>query len=151
MTAETREQILLIEDDEDLAERLVRILFEKGFRPTREAGRKPGVERAARDVPDAILLDLRIPSDAGRADADVKHGLGALQDLVALDPFRPIVVCSAHGGDKKLAREIYKLTRGGPFVFKDSETFEEDLFAAIAVALAQPAHRASSTWRDDAG
>lgn len=145
MIAEVRERLLLIEDHEEMAENLVRILTQKGFRPAWEGASRPGVEHAKRESPDVVILDLQIPSDKGRADENVKHGLAALAEIVALDPFRPIVVCSAHGGNKELAREVYKLTRGGPFVFKDSETFEEDLFAAIAVALAHPAYRASKT------
>ncbi len=145
MIVEPKERVLVIEDDEDIAERLLRILDQKGFRPVREAARRPGVERAAREPSDVVILDLQIPSDTGRADEDTKHGLGALAEIVELDPFRPIVVCSAHGGNKELSREVYRLTRGGPFVFKDSETFEEDLFEAIAVALAHPAYRASKT------
>jgi DNA-binding NarL/FixJ family response regulator len=145
MITEPRERVLLIEDDEDIAERVVRILAQKGFRPVREAARRPGVERAKSEAPDVVIVDLQIPSDTGRADEDTAHGLGALAEIVALDPFRPIVVCSAHGGTKELAREVYRYTRGGPFVFKDSETFDEDLFEAIGMALAQPAYRASKT------
>ncbi|MEZ4297429.1 MAG: DUF4263 domain-containing protein [Polyangiaceae bacterium] len=145
MTPEPRERVLLIEDDEDLADRILRILKQKGFRPFREAAQQSGVERAKNEAPEIVILDLQIPSETGRADADVAHGLKALAAITQLDPFRPVVVCSAHGGNKELSRKVYSLTRGGPFIFKDSETFDEDLFAAIAVALAQPAYKASKT------
>lgn len=145
MIAETRERVLLIEDDGKLATRIVRLLRDKGYQPVREAARIPGVMRAKSESPEVVILDLQIPSDTGRADEDTAHGLAALDEIIALDPFRPVVVCSGHGGNKELAREVYKRTRGGPFVFKDSETFDEDLFAAIAVGLSHPAYRASKT------
>ncbi len=147
MIADTRERVLLIEDDEDVAARVLRVLRDKGFQPIREAARIPGVARAKSEAPDVVILDLQLPSDTGRADEDTAHGLAALDELIAQDPFRPVVVCSGHGGNKELAREVYRRTRGGPFVFKDSESFDEELFAAIAVGLSHPAYRASKTVR----
>lgn len=130
-----QKRVLLIEDDEDIAARVLRLLRDGGFHAVRESARIPGIARAKAEAPDVVILDLQLPSDTGRADEDIAHGLAALDELVAQDPFRPVVVCSGHGGNKELAREVYRRTRGGPLVSKDSETFDEELFTAIAAGL----------------
>jgi hypothetical protein len=94
-----------------------------------------------------VILDLQIPSKPGRADEDTRHGFRVLDELLNLDPFRPIVVASAHSRNRELMRQVMQRNRGGHFIFKDDEDLKASLLKAVAIALESPAYVASSTVR----
>jgi CheY-like chemotaxis protein len=144
----SRKRILVIEDDDASAGDYVRWLREADYAAERASARADGLDKARQDAPDAILLDLQIPSAPGRADEHVSHGLATLDDLLHEDPFRPIVIISAHSGNRALTREVLQRTRGGQFVFKDADDLERELLRAVDIALASPAYRMSLTVRE---
>lgn len=136
-------RVLVVEDNDASAADYVRYLEEVGHRVERAAARHDAQERARAFAPDVVLLDLQIPSAPNRADEDVQHGLATLDVLLAADPFRPIVIITAHSRDREVMREVLQRTRGGEFVFKDAEALDRELQKAVGIALASPAYRMS--------
>jgi CheY-like chemotaxis protein len=55
-------RILLVEDNENNAEILVRRLSRRGFEVLQARNGLEGIERARRDLPDLILLDMDLPT-----------------------------------------------------------------------------------------
>jgi two-component system phosphate regulon response regulator PhoB len=58
-------RVLIIEDEKDLAELLAFNLEKEGYAATCVYDGKMGLERASKDVPDLILLDLMLPGLLG--------------------------------------------------------------------------------------
>lgn len=139
--------ILVVEDHDSSAADYVRWLQESGHRVIRACGRDDALGAAGQHRPDVVLLDLKLPSAPGRADENVRHGLELLDQLLHEDPFRAIIIVTAHSNDRDIMREVLQRTRGGQFVFKDAENLESDLRAAVAVALAHPAYSMSRAIR----
>lgn len=136
-------RVLIVEDNDASAADYVRFLQEFGHRVERAAARSDAQERARTFAPDVVLLDLQIPSAPNRADENVQHGLATLDALLADDPFRPIVIITAHSRDREVMRQVLQRTRGGQFVFKDAEALDRELQKAVDIALASPAYRMS--------
>lgn len=140
-----RARVLLIEDNDASAGDYVRWLKAAKHEVERASAKSDGVAKAAAFRPEVVVLDLQIPSEPGRADEDVRHGLGALDDLLRAEPFRPVVVATAHSRDRELMRQVMQRNRGGGFLFKDAEDLERELLQEVAIALAGPAYRMSKT------
>jgi CheY-like chemotaxis protein len=92
-------RILVVEDVEFNRDLLVQLLEDAYLVITAADGRE-GIERAARERPDLILMDLSLP---------VVDGWEASRRLKAMDDLRsiPIIALSAHAmaGDEQKARE----------------------------------------------
>ena len=58
-------KVLIIEDEKDLAELLAFNLEKEGYAATCVYDGKQGLERAAADIPDLVLLDLMLPGMLG--------------------------------------------------------------------------------------
>ena len=138
-------RVLVVEDTDASAEDYLRWLRAAGFVTERAAAASDAVTKAAEFQPDVVLLDMQIPSAPGRADESVEHGLRTLDELIAVSPFRPIAVITAHSRDRELTRRVLQRTHGGQFVFKDATDLERELLRAVDVALASPAYRMSKT------
>lgn len=148
MDGNTGARVLLVEDDNANAADYTAWLRDGGHAVDRARAAGDAAERADAFVPDVVLLDLAIPSVPDAADADVAHGLRALDELVRRDPFRPVVVVTAHSRNRELMREVMQRTHGGQFVFKDDRNLEQALLNAVAVAVSQPAFRMSRTVKE---
>jgi len=81
------ERILLIEDDPRLAEMVSEYLGESGFRVSIASGGRAGLERAAREPFDALVLDLMLPDIDG---LEVCRELRAKSDT-------PVLMLTARG------------------------------------------------------
>ena len=79
--------VLLVEDEESIAEPLARALARKGFRPALARTGAEALELAASLEPDAVLLDLGLPDLDGR---DVCRTLRSSSDV-------PIIMVTASG------------------------------------------------------
>lgn len=139
--------VLVVEDHDSSAADYVRWLSESGHQVTRASARDDALSQAERVRPDVVVLDLKLPSAPNRADQDVRHGIDVLEWLVRDDPFRRIVVVTAHSNDREIMRDVLQRTSGGQFVFKDAENLESDLREAVAVAMAHPAYTMSRAIR----
>jgi CheY-like chemotaxis protein len=78
-----RKQILIIDDEEDIREVAAMTLEMAGFRVLTAASGREGIQKAAVEQPDAILLDVMMPELDGPA---------TLEALRALDETRHIPV-----------------------------------------------------------
>ena len=79
---------VLLADDDVRFRSIVRSLLEDdGYRVVAEAGdARQTLEQAERHQPDVVVVDLVMEG---------AHGLSAVEELVALDPQRPVIVISS--------------------------------------------------------
>jgi CheY-like chemotaxis protein len=145
MTDSKSARVLVVEDNDSSAGDYRRWLEAARFVTERASAASEALVKAEQFRPDVVLLDLQLPSEPGQADEDVEHGLSTLSRLLDAEPFRPIVVVTAHSRDRDLMRRVFQRTHGGQFVFKDAEELERELLKAVDVALASPAFRMSRT------
>jgi two-component system, response regulator RegA len=80
--------LLLVEDDVLLRERLARAFAARGFDVRQAADIETAEAAAAAEVPEFVVLDLRMPGG---------HGLDLIPDLLAADPATKIVVLTGYG------------------------------------------------------
>ncbi|MHB0886221.1 MAG: sigma-54-dependent transcriptional regulator [Bacillota bacterium] len=80
--------ILVIDDEKNLRWALQRGLSAEGYRVVTGATGAEGLDLAARERPDLVILDLRLP------DLD---GIEVLKRLRAADARRPVIMVTAHG------------------------------------------------------
>jgi len=117
---------ILIADDHELLRRGLKTILTEAF-PDLQVGEavdaRQTLEAAARQVWDAVLLDINMPG---------RSGLDALQDLKRLYPQMPVVVLSVFP-EKDYAVRAFKLGASG-YISKQSASGE--LLAAIRKALA---------------
>jgi two-component system response regulator RegA len=89
--------LLLVEDDDALRTRLARAFADRGF-AVRDASTVADAERAAREVPPAlVVLDLRVGAESG---------LDLVPALKALDPATRIVVLTGYGSVATAVRAV---------------------------------------------
>lgn len=142
---ETQTRILLVEDYAVTAQEYREALEARHYEVESAAAVSEALHREADFQPDVVLLDLSLPSVPGATDESPERGLRALEELVHRDPFRPVIVVTAHSRDRELMREVLQRNHGGAFLFKDDPDIEMALVQAVAVALASPAYQASRT------
>lgn len=86
----SKNKILIIDDEKNLALIFGKILEGHGYQVHIALDGKQGVESALEIVPDAIVLDIKMPK---------KDGIAVLKELRAMPEFTetPIIVLSAKG------------------------------------------------------
>ena len=87
---ETRDKILIVEDDETIAAFLVAVLNANGFDTIRASLGKEAVSLISSHCPDLVLLDLSLPDMDGM---DILSGLRKWSTL-------PVIVVSARGRER---------------------------------------------------
>ena len=89
-------KILIVEDNEDSRELVVKVLKNKGYLMVEAIDGEEAIEKAIAEKPDLILMDISIPK---------LNGYEATKKLKGLDEFReiPIVALTAHAmkGDRE--------------------------------------------------
>jgi DNA-binding response OmpR family regulator len=118
-------RILLIEDDEDVAEVLAYAFAEDGHETAITHTGEDGLAYLARDRPDAVVLDVRLPT---------LDGVGVLRQIRASDPTLPVIIMTGLATRGELA-EIRRL--GVTEIIEKPE-----LLKRFGDALARIAHRA---------
>jgi len=85
-------QILIVEDDDDIATAFARIFEAEGYVVRRAADGEEGLALAREGRPDLVLLDLMMP---------VKDGVSTCRELKQLPGLRdvPVIVLTAYGED----------------------------------------------------
>ena len=91
--------LLLIEDDVDVAEVLARAFREEGHRTTVSYTGEEGLSRLAVERPDVVLLDMRLPR---------MSGVEVLRRIRAVDQGLPVIIITglATPGEIAKAREL---------------------------------------------
>lgn len=147
MNSGATKRVLLVEDDDENAELYTGWLKAQPYDVARAAALEDAVELSRSFHPDVVVLDLQIPSKPGLTDESTDNGFRALDALLKGDPFRPILVATAHSHNRELMRHVMQRNRGGHFLFKDDRDLKAALIKAVAVALESPAYVASNTVR----
>lgn len=84
-----RDYSLLIVDDQPGVRRLLYEAFtDEGYRVRMAAGGQEALKMAAQEIPDIILLDIRMPG---------MNGLETLKELRKTDPDMPVLLMTAYG------------------------------------------------------
>ena len=89
------EHILIVEDDEDIAELLEYNLQRQGFRPSCAATGEDGLREARDAAPDLILLDLMLP---GLSGLEVCRALKAAPATAGI----PVIMLTAKGEEEDI-------------------------------------------------
>ena len=90
-------RILIVDDNEDNRDVLARRLKRKGFEVTMAAGGQEGIDKAAEDKPDLILMDMNMPElDGWEATTKIRAGGISV----------PVVALTAHAMDGDRERAI---------------------------------------------
>jgi len=91
-------KILIVEDNEDSRELVVKVLRNKGYEMVEAADGEEAVEKAVAEKPDLILLDISLPKLDGY---EVAKRLKSLEEFHEI----PIVAFTAHAmkGDREKA------------------------------------------------
>jgi two-component system response regulator RegX3 len=125
-----RRRILLVEDEDSIAEPLAAALEREGFEVAREATAAAGLEAARAKAPDLVLLDVMLPDGDGR---DVLRELRSTSQV-------PVVMLTARGEeiDRVLGLEL----GADDYVTKPFSAAElvARLRAVLRRASASPAH-----------
>jgi len=116
---------VLIIDDEDPVRSSLRMIFEyEGYEVLQAANGPVGLELAAQEAPDLVLLDIKMPQ---------MDGLEVLRRLKERDGGLPVVILSGHG-TVKTAVEAVKL---GAFDFIEKPPESDRILIAARNALGQ--------------
>jgi DNA-binding response OmpR family regulator len=92
-------KLLLIEDDADVADVLADAFAADGHETTITHTGEDGLAYLARDRPDAVVLDVRLPR---------LNGVAVLRQIRSTDPMLPVIIMTGLATDGELA-EIRRL------------------------------------------
>jgi len=89
-------KILIVEDNDDNRELVVKVLKNKGYTMVEAADGEAAIERAIAEKPDLILLDISLPKLDGYEVAKKLKGMEEFEEI-------PIVAFTAHAmkGDRE--------------------------------------------------
>jgi two-component system nitrogen regulation response regulator GlnG len=119
--------ILIIDDEEAVCWALERALVREGYQVAVTASAEEGLELAARQRPDAIILDVRLPG---------MDGLTALGRLRQLTQDAPVIVVTAFGN----LNTAVKAVEGGAFDYLAKPFNLDQALDAVARALQRRTH-----------
>lgn len=122
--SETRPEILVVDDDEDIRLALRARLRASGYRTLWAEDGGQALEVARRARPGLVLLDLGLPDE---------DGVSVLQRLRALRDDLPVVVLTARDED----RGAEACARAGAATYLQKPVETRELLGAIRSALAQ--------------
>jgi DNA-binding response OmpR family regulator len=91
------ERILLIEDDRDIAAVVSSNLRDEGYRVEHAADGRSGLDRALRDPPDLVILDLGLP---------LLDGMDVCRRIRQRDPATPLLMLTARGAEADRVRGL---------------------------------------------
>lgn len=89
-------KVLIVEDNEDNRELVVKVLSNKGYKMVQAADGEEALEKAVAERPDLILLDISLPKLDGYEVAKRLKNMEEFQDI-------PIIAFTAHAmkGDRE--------------------------------------------------
>lgn len=117
-------KILIAEDEPKLREMLAELLTEEGYQVSTAADGEEAVELLARESPDLLLLDIKMPN---------MTGLDVMNALRQTKPKLPIIVSSAYS---KMASDMTVLTSNvKAYLVKPVDV--DELLEAVEKAIAE--------------
>jgi len=92
-----QEMVLVVEDDPTLRLGLTKTLRSEGFRVEVAKDGREGTDKALKELPDLVLLDVMLPE---------KNGFEVCEDIRAIDPDVPIIFLTAKGEEEDKVRGL---------------------------------------------
>jgi DNA-binding NtrC family response regulator len=117
-------KILIVDDEQAICWAFTQLLEPQGYMVAVAASAEEGLELAAKDRPDLVLLDVRLPGISG---------LDALEKFSALNPDLPVVVMTAHG----TMETAIEATKRGAYNYITKPIHNEDALHHIREALSR--------------
>ena len=81
-------EIFIIDDDDQLRKSFEKLLAEEGYGVQIAASGEQGLEQIRKNVPDLVILDMRLPG---------MNGLETFQAIHDLEPQLPVIIMTAYG------------------------------------------------------
>jgi DNA-binding NtrC family response regulator len=119
----TGARITLVDDDQTFRRLLAALLSERGYHVTGLPGDGDIRQQVTSSRPDAVLLDLNMPS---------RDGLSVLAELVAADPETPVIMVT---GTEDVATAV-KAIRAGAFDYVTKPVKVDELVVSLERSLA---------------
>lgn len=121
---QTEPRVLIVDDEKGFCDIVFRLLKRDGFAPLVAYDGKKALEMIASGMPDAVLLDVRMPG---------MDGLEVLRRAKELDPDLPILMVTAYGGFDGAVQAI----KAGAFDYLTKPVDNTELVAKVRQALAK--------------
>jgi len=122
MSTPAAQRILVIDDEQAICWAFTQLLQPHGYLVSVAASAEEGLELAAKENPDLVLCDIRLPGISG---------IDALPKLKELNPDLPIIVMTAHG----TMETAIEATRRGAYNYLTKPIHNEDALHQIRTAL----------------
>ena len=116
------QKILVVDDEQAICWAFTQLLQASGYTVLVAASAEAGLEIAAQQRPDLVLLDLRLPGISG---------LEALPRFKALNPDMPVLVMTAHG----TMETAIEATKRGAYNYLTKPIHNDDALHHIGTAL----------------
>ncbi len=81
-------KVLIIDDDDQLRRSFEKLLREEGYEVHGAASGETGLQQVRRDMPDLVMLDMRLPG---------MNGFDTFERLHELEPKLPVIIMTAYG------------------------------------------------------
>jgi two-component system nitrogen regulation response regulator NtrX len=120
---DTEGSVLVIDDEDGIRESLKQLLEYEGYRVGSAADADQGLSRFREEVPDVVLLDIKMP----RMD-----GMEALARIRALDPDAVVIMISGHGS----VRAAVEAVKSGAYDFLEKPLDRDRVLTTLANAVA---------------
>src|SRR5437868_4671302 len=121
-TPASAQKILVVDDEQAICWAFTQLLKPEGYNVFVAASAEEGLEIAARETPDLVLLDVRLPG---------LSGLQALPKFKELNPDLPILVMTAHG----TMDTAIEATKRGAYNYLTKPIHNDDALHHIRTAL----------------
>ncbi|MEE4262601.1 MAG: sigma-54 dependent transcriptional regulator [Desulfobacteraceae bacterium] len=114
--------ILIIDDDDQLRKSFHKLLSEEGYRAEGAASGEAGLEIIQNQLPDLVIVDIRLPGI---------NGLETFEAIHALEPKLPVIIMTAYG----TTETAIEATKMGAFDYILKPFEIPDMLAVIKQAL----------------
>ncbi len=117
-----KQKILIVDDEVSILQSLSAILGDEGYEVILAACGEEGLDKARKDPPDLIILDVWMPGT---------DGMTVLDEIKKLYPLIPVMIISGHG----TIETAVKATRMGAFDFIEKPLSIERVLVSIQNAI----------------
>ncbi len=117
-----KQKILIVDDEISILQSLSGVLEDEGYEVIQAGCGEEALERARKDPPDLVLLDIWMPGT---------DGMVVLSEVKKLYPLLPVIIISGHGN----IETAVKATRMGAFDFIEKPLSIERVLVSIQNAI----------------